>query len=60
MPVEEEDEIESFVDDDEEEEEPPYEYQNDPMMLEAAELSDLLTFINVEGLKENLIVVSSG
>ena len=50
MPVEEEDEIESFVDDDEEEVEPPYEYQNDPMMLEAAELSDLLTFINVEGL----------
>ena len=29
-------------------------------MLEAAEISDLLTFINVEGLKENLIVVSSG
>ena len=60
VPVEEEDEIESFVDDDEEEVEPPYEYQNDPMMLEAAELNDLLTFINVEGLKENLIVVSSG
>ena len=60
VPVEEEDEIESFVDDDEEEVEPPYEYQNDPMMLEAAELNELLTFINVEGLKENLIVVSSG
>jgi len=29
-------------------------------MLEAAELNDLLTFINVEGLEENLIVVSSG
>ena len=40
--------------------EPIYEYASDPMQLDAEQLKDLVTFVNVDGLQENLIVVSTG